>query len=136
MSLAMTVTFPNATKEEVRRIAETAKRGGARIAQFRSWPSRSFAGEIEILSAHDALADDADWGAETWRMRLECLVDIAVSMEQIYFAAERPMVVTALWAGESPACERTVSIEQMLEIIRSGTIGTRTAYTIHGKQRG
>ena len=78
------------------------------------------------------LTDDADWNAPFWAMDPQALVLLANTIERIAEYAPDGFTFQALWAGDKPREKLTVTLQQMVTIIRSGKIGTRASYNVTG----
>jgi cytochrome c5 len=76
------------------------------------------------------LHDDADWGAPTWRMRLEVLPRLASTLAKIREHTSEPFTFQALWVGDDVSHERQLSVAELRDIVESDRIGTGTRYTI------
>ena len=80
--------------------------------------------------ACDLLTDDADWNASTWEMHPSLLSQLAEGLQSLRNDCEHGFQFEALWVGDKPEEVKTVSIEEMLRIVRESKIGTKTQYRI------
>lgn len=76
------------------------------------------------------LTDQADWGADTWDMDPDLLPKLAVTIEELSRHATLPMTVEALWVGDEPLKRVQLTLNAFLDIVRTGRLGTRTAYDV------
>ena len=83
-----------------------------------------------VDGVHEILTDQADWNAETWDMEKEGLASLASILERFMAEVKADFSFSAMWVGEKPKKELTVSGKELLEIIKSGQIGTRTRYFV------
>lgn len=80
--------------------------------------------------ACSTLADDADWNDEHWEMDPQALVLMANTVERIAEHVPDGFTFEALWVGDKPKEKLTVTLKEMVTIIRAGQIGTRTSYEV------
>jgi len=83
-----------------------------------------------VSGIHEILTDDADWNAETWDMEKSGLLNLSKIFERFMEEVKSDFRFWALWAGDRPDKEMSVSRAQMIEIIKSGKIGTKTCYLV------
>lgn len=82
------------------------------------------------LHACDLLADDADWDAPTWSMPREAAEQLAESFEALLDRLDGAVTVEALWDGESPTNEESIGRTQFVDLVRRGSLATRTRYLL------
>ena len=63
-------------------------------------------------------------------MEPEKRAPLAFDIEQLYAASKLGITVRVIWPGDDPERFEHVTIDQMLAIVRGGTIGTRTVYVV------
>ncbi len=76
------------------------------------------------------LTDDADWDAPAWDMHELALPKLASTLRKLRDSCSQGFVFEAMWIGDAPAEERRVTIDELVEIIREGKVGTKTKYHV------
>ncbi len=84
----------------------------------------------EDLNLHDQLTDNADWNAEFWEFDIEFLAEYATRLSYYYDCSIKGIEFQAMWVSDRPNVTRNLSIDELLEVVRSNRIGTRTRYLI------
>jgi len=76
------------------------------------------------------LAEDADWDSSTWSMRPDILEPLAQTLKVLCERGPALLRVEALWDGDQPDDEVSVTADQLTAIARAGRLGTKTRYTL------
>ncbi len=114
------------------RLRELGEADRARSLGWR-FEGRSWLGRHDArLSLHacDLLAADADWEAPTWSMSLAAAEQLAKSLDVLLAGVGADVIVEALWEGETPTEEQSISRTEFAGLVRGGLLGTRTRYLV------
>ena len=76
------------------------------------------------------LTDNADPDLPCWDMRNELLPEIAQLVKLLRQNTKSGFLLRAYWAGEHPINQIELSIDEMVDTILRGQIGTKTTYLI------
>lgn len=125
MSLQMHVEFTGASPAKVRGLAQHAQGLGLPVSYCRT-PHPA----ISLDEAHAALTDQADWNAQYWDMDTAARLRLDGALRALYQIAPSDILVWAIWSGDRVAEERSVSLEELSEIVRDGRLETRTRYHV------
>jgi hypothetical protein len=103
------------------------------VIHARIWPwARQHDAEAVVSEkggcACSLLADDADWDADVWSMRPEVLEPLARTLLTLTQLGPEGMVIEALWQGEVPEREETVTPAELATLARTSQLGTHTRY--------
>ena len=82
------------------------------------------------LHACELLTDDADWNAATWSMTPAGRERLRASLAWLLPQLAGDVLVDALWDGDAPSDERRLSADELLAVIASGQVATRTRYVV------
>jgi hypothetical protein len=135
MCLVVSIDFSTRTAKRVAEIAEAASRTGplhVRVAKgnaTRRTP-RVFLSEPRQGCACSMLTDDADWNASVWDMHEPSRERLAAGIALLARSARGPMTFHALWQGERAAHERTLSVDELVSLVRRGAIETKARYVV------
>ncbi len=97
---------------------------------FRKPSPLVYISELNNGCACSMLSETADWNAPTWDMVLSVLPKLASTVGTIRKHTLHGFSFEAIWIGEEANEEVTLSIEQLVTIIRAGQLGTRTRYLV------
>jgi hypothetical protein len=73
--------------------------------------------------------------AEAWSMRPEILEPLARTLSALAEAGPEGMIVEALWQGETPERERSITAAELAGLARRSQLGTRTRYLLSRQPR-
>ena len=107
------------------RLRELGEADRARSLGWR-FEGRSWLGRHDArLSLHacDLLAADADWEAPTWSMSLAAAEQLAKSLDVLLAGVGADVIVEALWEGETPTEEQSISRTEFAGLVRGGLLG-------------
>jgi len=76
------------------------------------------------------LSENADWNAETWEMNSSVLSKLANTIIEISKKLSTSFNFLALWAGDIPFKEISLSLTDLLQLIKENKIGTKIKYKI------
>jgi hypothetical protein len=76
------------------------------------------------------LADSADWNAPTWDMIPSTLVRLSTILRVIRQKTTGGFIFEALWIGESPASECRLTIGDLVRLVETSKLGTKTRYFV------
>ncbi len=76
------------------------------------------------------LTDNADPDALFWDIQSELLPEIANLLSQLRQNTKAGFLFCAYWAGEKSSGQIEISIDELVQVIKTGKIGTRTKYLI------
>jgi hypothetical protein len=109
---------------------------------IRGWPESGLAFGAEgkgLLGRHsarlafhacDLLSDDADWNAPSWAMTPESIVVLADLWGRLFERVSGEVVAQALWDGDRPEVEQTLSRAAFMDVVAQGALGTKTRYLV------
>jgi hypothetical protein len=109
---------------------------------IRGWPESGLAFGAEgkgVLGRHqprlafhacDLLSDDADWNAPSWAMTPESIVVLADLWGRLFERVSGEVVAQALWDGDRPEVEQTLSRAAFMDVVAQGALGTKTRYLV------
>ena len=75
-------------------------------------------------------ADDAGWDAPTWSMSSAAAEQLAESFEALLDGLDGDVAVEALAEGDRPTDEKSIGRAQFVDLVRGGSLGTRTRYLV------
>lgn len=123
MSLVMHVEFLETSAKTARELADKAQREyGLAVRRDRAL--------VQLTEAHDALTDQADWNAPFWDMDPAALQRLDRAVRVLYELSPKGIAVQAIRVSDKVRETRTVSIEQMSEVLRQSRLGTHTCYHV------
>lgn len=108
----------------------------------RAWPDSGLHFTVEgrgLLGRHrprlgfhacDLLSDDADWNAATWAMTPDGVAHLTEAWLRLFERVPGDVVAQALWDGDRPETEQTLTQAEFLDLVRHGSLGTKTRYLI------
>ena len=99
------------------------------IAPINSTDDFGFISHVDI-NLHDCLTDDADWNAEYWDFATECMDRFVETIKHSYASSSKGIVFQALWVGEEPTNNIEATLEQIVNILLSNKVGTKSRYVI------
>lgn len=85
---------------------------------------------MKDVDLHDALTDAADWNAPYWDFDQEQIQEFRSRIIEEFEAAPDGLLVSAIWTGDPVEEKIELSIQEFLERLNEGQIGTRTKYLI------
>lgn len=85
-----------------------------------------------LLSIHacDFLSEPADWNAGTWTMTVDGRRSLSEMMAAVFARLPGEIEVVAAWGGDAPTREQQVSHANLLSLVESDGLGTRTRYQV------
>jgi hypothetical protein len=81
------------------------------------------------------LADSADWNSPTWEMSPEALPRLSSILRAIRKGTADVFEFEALWIGQSAAGERSVTIDELVSLVQTCQLGTKTRYFVQCESR-
>ncbi len=137
MCLTIFVEAPATGRELLEQAARAASEAGlpvrvthpARWTWARQEQARASISE-DASCACSLLSDNADWSAETWAMRPDVLEPLGRTLEILAEQGPSPLIIQALWVGESATQEIRLSGAELANLARHGRLGTRTRYVV------
>jgi hypothetical protein len=137
MCLTISIQADASERDDLSTAAHVASRFGLRVdvehpsrwSWAESKPAQVFITE-DGGCACSMLADDADWSSETWAMRPEVVEPLARTLEALVQHGPRPLVLEALWAGDSPHTEVSLEAGEIGSLVRGEGFGTKVRYVI------
>lgn len=140
MCLTISIQADASERDGLSMAAHVASRCGLRVEVEHpscwSWaeskPARAFITEGGGCAC-SMLADDADWNSETWALRPEVVEPLARALEALVQHGPRPLVLEALWAGDSPHTEVSLGADEVGSLVRGEGLGTKVRYVIKGR---
>jgi hypothetical protein len=84
---------------------------------------------LEVPLLHDYLTDAADWDADTWEFEPEGCARLARTLRWLYERMPEAFVFSATW-GPAGVGERDVDRPELLQIVESNAVATRTVYKV------
>jgi hypothetical protein len=88
------------------------------------------ASEVRQGCACSLLTDNADWNSLYSDMIPEFLPDLAQLLKLLRQNTKSGFSFQALWVGETPLEHIKISIDELVQVIENGKIGTKTKYLI------
>ena len=82
------------------------------------------------LGLHDMLTDSADWNADTWDFNQSGLDALASFIELFSKKIGKDFSFEAIWAGDKVEINKELTINELIRIIKSDNIGTKTKYLV------
>lgn len=84
------------------------------------------------LSVHgcDLLSDDADWDAATWDLTQTGREQLGEALRAVFADVPGEITVQALWDGDRPTIEQTVTRDELVAAVRGNELGTKTRYRV------
>lgn len=134
MSLLSYIEPNNCSQEELESVLSEIKCPD--ILDVKCSPRRSLFGLIKNtqpyleLLLHDMLTDNADWNADTWDMNQSGLDALASFFELFSQKISNDFSFQAIWAGGEVEINKALTIGELVQIVKSGNIGTRTKYLV------
>lgn len=92
--------------------------------------------ELQRLAAskefdlHGYLSDDADWNAPYWAFEVNRLDAYCRRLRTLFNSTGTGFSFQALWAGEHPTKVQAVSIDELIALLLSSKLGTKTQYFV------
>ena len=134
MSLLSYIEPKNCSHEELEKVLSEINHPD--ILGIRCSPRTSLFGLIKNtqpyleLWLHDLLTDDADWNADTWDMNQSGLDALASFLELFSQKIGKDFSFQAIWAGDKVEVNRELTTGELVQIVRSNNIGTKTNYIV------
>jgi len=142
MCLSLKLHVPASERARLEEVVARAPSDGLRVELLHApiWPWARRHDAVARVSeqggcACSLLAEDADWGAEAWSMRPEILEPLARTLSALAEAGPEGMIVEALWQGETPEREQSITAAELAGLARRSQLGTRTRYLLSRQPR-
>ena len=82
------------------------------------------------LNLHDCLTDDADWNNKYWDFYPECINIFTDTLKSAYKLSTKGIKFQAIWAGDKPKLTIVVTINEMVNILRTNKVNTHALYIL------
>jgi hypothetical protein len=135
MCLSVAVELVGLDRDAVTSLVATL--GSADLLRIEVSPKRWFGSKTPYLlpsedggCACSLLSDDADWNAPAWAMEAHLRPKLAATLTAIGQAITCPMVLEALWAGDSPSETVDLDLEVLSDLAARSQLGTKTRYRV------
>ncbi|MDP1932797.1 MAG: hypothetical protein Q8L60_15200 [Gammaproteobacteria bacterium] len=87
----------------------------------------------EEFSLHEYLSDQADWNASFWIFEVDRLDNYCQNLLNLFNSTTDGFSFQALWAGEYPKSQQTVSISELIALLKNNRLGTSTRYLVKAR---